>query len=105
MAAMVAAKGADPSILDFISQKPEGLTASVLPFEELMTIAQSIDSLLAWSATSTSVVSRIWQFDSPDEIEEALKSPVISPDPNEGSRELDYDGYSYATEDRVILKF
>ncbi len=39
-------------------------------------------------------MSRIWQFDSPDEIEEALKSPVISPDPNEGSRGLDYDGYT-----------
>ncbi len=47
IAAMVAAKGADPSILDFISQKPEGMTASVLPFEELMNITQSIDNLLA----------------------------------------------------------
>jgi hypothetical protein len=54
-----------------------------------ITIAQSIDSLLAWSTTSTSVVSRIWQFESPDEIGQALKSAVVSPDPNEG----DLDGY------------
>jgi hypothetical protein len=100
IAAMVAAKGADRATLDFISWKPygpkwpEGMTASVLPFEELITIAQSIDSLLAWSATSTSVVSRIWQFNSPDEIQEALKSPVISPDPNNMSGGLDSDGYT-----------
>jgi hypothetical protein len=101
IAAVVAAQGADRATLDFISgephgppQWPEGMTASVLPFEELITIAQSIDSLLAWSATSTSVVSRIWQFNSPDEIQEALKSPVISPDPNNMSGGLDSDGYT-----------
>jgi hypothetical protein len=94
--AMVAAKGDDPSTLDFLCWKPvspkkwtDAVAADVLPFEDLITIAQSIDSLLAWSANSTSVVSRIWQFESPDEIEQALKSAVVSPDPNEG----DLDGY------------
>jgi hypothetical protein len=96
IAAMVAAQGDDSSTLDFLCWKPDSpkkwtdaVAASVLPFGDLITIAQSIDSLLAWSATSTSVVSRIWQFESPDEIGQALKSAVVSPDPNEG----DHDGY------------
>jgi hypothetical protein len=75
---MAAAKGADPSIFAFMSRKPDGMTANVLPFEHLMTIAQSIDSLLAWSATSTSVVSRIWQFDSRDGIEELQQRRALN---------------------------
>ena len=74
------------------------MTASVLPFEDLITIAQSIDSLLAWGATSTSVVSEIWQFESPDELGEALKSPVISPNPNG----TDLDGDSSV---RILFSF
>jgi hypothetical protein len=83
---MLAATGSDRSHLDFISSRgewPYALAASVLPFEDLIIIAESIDSVLAWSANSIPIVSGILQFDSADEVQEALKAPEISPNPNE----------------------
>jgi hypothetical protein len=95
VAAMLAAQGSDRSHLDFIASKgdwPHALWAAVLPFEDLATIAESIDSLLAWSAHSIPRVTRILDYDSAEAIEEALKAPEVCANPNEAWC-ADQDGY------------
>jgi hypothetical protein len=95
IAAILAAKGSDHSHLDFIASKgkwPYELWADVLPFDELLPIAESIDDLLAWSARSIPVLTRILDNDSAEEIADALQAPAISANPNDGSG-VDFDGY------------
>src|SRR5690349_21822907 len=95
IAALLAAKGSDRSHLDFIASKgkwPHARWASVLPFEDLLPIAESIESLLAWSARSIPALTPIFDGDSAEEIEEALKTPEISSYPNDG-KGVDFDGY------------
>ena len=95
IAKLVSASGTDPSHLAFLwSTRPwsGGGSARVLPFEDLIPIAQSIDSLLVWSAKSIQVATELLYMDPPGEVKEALKSPVISPNPNE-SKKVDSDGF------------
>jgi len=95
IAAMLAAQGSDRSHLDFMASKgdwPHALWAAVLPFENLPTIAESIDSLLDWSAHSIPRVTRILDPDCAEEIEEALKAPEICANPNKATG-TDQDGY------------
>jgi hypothetical protein len=99
IAAMLAAKGSDHPHLDFIASKGEWPYGEqplfgVLPFEDLLPIAESIDSLLAWSARSIALVTRLLNpdQDSAEEVQEVLKAPEISAIPNE-VRGADWDGY------------
>jgi hypothetical protein len=96
IAKLVSAAGTDPARLAFLwSVRPwsGGGSARILPFEDLIPIAQNIDGLLEWGAKSVPVVNQLLEFmDTPEDIQEALRSPVISANPNR-SRNADSDGF------------
>jgi hypothetical protein len=90
---LLAASGAGQSRLAVFTVRPDGITASVLPHEDLPGIAESIDDLLTWCATAVPIVSQLSEFNPVEEVEEELRSPPpVSSRPNtvEG---VDTDGY------------
>jgi hypothetical protein len=96
IAALLAARDSVDPRLDFIASKGGWPYAEpwigVLPFEDLIPIATSIEGLLAWCVHSIPLVTRILYFDSAEQVQEALQAPEICAYPNEASG-ADFDGY------------